>query len=191
MSYKDLLVVLDSDRSARVRIDLAAALAERFSAHLVALYPLRRAARKAPSQLGYFDPALLDPFFADLRERAREAADKVRAGVRTRRQPSRLVRRVARDSGRSGGRPGAARPLRRFGYSRPARSRSRRGRPALGRARSRLPSLPDARSWWSPMPVVSTPSAGGSWSDGTLLGKPPARSTTRCRCWRLPRSSPF
>ena len=30
MSYKDLLVVLDSDASAHVRIEIAAALAERF-----------------------------------------------------------------------------------------------------------------------------------------------------------------
>jgi hypothetical protein len=40
MSYKDLLVVLDSEAPARGRIDLAAALAERFAAHLVGLYPL-------------------------------------------------------------------------------------------------------------------------------------------------------
>jgi hypothetical protein len=40
MSYKDLLVGLDSDASARERIEIAAALAERFAAHLVGLYPL-------------------------------------------------------------------------------------------------------------------------------------------------------
>jgi nucleotide-binding universal stress UspA family protein len=76
MSYKDLLVVLDSDASARGRVDLAAALAERFAAHLVALYPLPTP--MASRHLGYFDPALLAPFFADLQQRAREAADKVR-----------------------------------------------------------------------------------------------------------------
>jgi len=76
MSYKDLLVVLDSEAAARGRIDLAATLAERFSAHLVGLYPLPVPQR--PRDLGYYDPALLDPFFRDLRERAREAADTVR-----------------------------------------------------------------------------------------------------------------
>jgi nucleotide-binding universal stress UspA family protein len=76
MSYKDLLVVLDSEAPARRRIDLAAALAERFGAHLVGLYPLP--IPEAPRHFGYYDPALLDPFFAELRERARETADKLR-----------------------------------------------------------------------------------------------------------------
>jgi hypothetical protein len=40
MSYKDLLVVLDAEPTARECTDLAAALAERFSAHLAGLYPL-------------------------------------------------------------------------------------------------------------------------------------------------------
>ena len=76
MSYKDLLVVLDSEAPARRRIDLAAALAERFEAHLVGLYPLP--IPEAPRHFGYYDPALLDPFFGELRERARETADKLR-----------------------------------------------------------------------------------------------------------------
>jgi nucleotide-binding universal stress UspA family protein len=76
VSYKDLLVVLDSEASARARIDLAAALAERFAAHLVGLYPLP--IPEAPRHFGYYDPALLDPFFEELQVRAREAADKQR-----------------------------------------------------------------------------------------------------------------
>ena len=76
MSYKDLLVVLDASAPARGRIDLATALAERFAAHLVGLYPMQIPER--PRELGYFDPAMLDPFFAEARERARNAADKVR-----------------------------------------------------------------------------------------------------------------
>jgi nucleotide-binding universal stress UspA family protein len=55
---------------------LAAALAERFSAHLVGLYPLPTP--QMPGHFGYFDPALLDPLFVELRERARSAAVKVR-----------------------------------------------------------------------------------------------------------------
>ena len=76
MSYKDLLVVLDSEAPARGRIDLAAALAERFEAHLVGLYPLP--IPEAPRHFGYYDPALLDPFFRELRERTRQTADKLR-----------------------------------------------------------------------------------------------------------------
>ena len=76
MSYKDLLVVLDSEAPARRRIDIAAALAERFDAHLVGLYPLP--IPEVPRHFGYYDPALLDPFFGELRGRARETADKLR-----------------------------------------------------------------------------------------------------------------
>jgi len=76
MSYKDLLVFLDAGAPARGRIDVAAALAERFAAHLAGLYPLPIPQR--PRELGYFDPAMLDPFFAEARERARDAADEVR-----------------------------------------------------------------------------------------------------------------
>jgi nucleotide-binding universal stress UspA family protein len=76
VSYKDLLVVLDSEATANERIELSSALAERFSSHLAALYPLPMP--EAPRHLGYYDPALLDPFFAELREKARNAAVKVR-----------------------------------------------------------------------------------------------------------------
>lgn len=76
MSYKDLVVVLDAEATARERIDFAAALAERFSAHLIGLYTLPTP--EAPRHFGYYDPALLDPFFLELRERARGAAVKMR-----------------------------------------------------------------------------------------------------------------
>jgi nucleotide-binding universal stress UspA family protein len=76
MSYKDLLVVLDSDKASRGRMELAAALAERYAAHLVGLYPLP--IPEAPRHFGYYDPALLDPFFRELREKAREVCDKER-----------------------------------------------------------------------------------------------------------------
>jgi nucleotide-binding universal stress UspA family protein len=76
MSYKDLLVVLDSEATARRSIDIAAELAQRFAAHLVGLYPVP--IPQAPRHFGYYDPALLNPFFEELRARAREAADKTR-----------------------------------------------------------------------------------------------------------------
>ena len=80
MSYKDLLVVLDPEAAARERIAFAATLAERFSAHLVGLYPLPTP--EAPRHFGYYDPTLLDPFFLELRERARSAAVKMREILR-------------------------------------------------------------------------------------------------------------
>ena len=76
MSYKDLLVVLDSDPASRRRIDLAAALAERFAAHLVGLYPLP--VPEVPHHLSYYDPAVLNPFFLDLRQQAQAASDRGR-----------------------------------------------------------------------------------------------------------------
>ena len=76
MSYKDLLVVLDSEATARKRVAFAAALAERFSAHLIGLYPLPTP--EAPRHFGYYDPALLDPFFTELRETSRSTAVKMR-----------------------------------------------------------------------------------------------------------------
>jgi hypothetical protein len=72
VSYKDLPVVLDSEATARKRSAFAAALAERFSAHLIGLYPLP--IPEAPRHFGYYDPALIDPFFAELREKSRSTA---------------------------------------------------------------------------------------------------------------------
>src|SRR5262245_53395071 len=77
MTYKDLLVVLGSESSARERIEIAAVLAERFAAHLVGLYALP--IPEAPQHFGQYDPTLLNPFFEELRARAREAADQTKA----------------------------------------------------------------------------------------------------------------
>jgi hypothetical protein len=76
MSYKDLLVVLDSETASRGRMDLAAALAARFAAHLVGLYLLP--IPETPRHLGYYDPAMLEPFFRELREKAPEVCAKER-----------------------------------------------------------------------------------------------------------------
>ena len=76
MSYKDLLVVLGSDAASRGRMALAAALAERFAAHLVGLYPFP--VPEIPRTFGYYNPALFDPIFRELREKAQEVCDKER-----------------------------------------------------------------------------------------------------------------
>jgi nucleotide-binding universal stress UspA family protein len=76
MSYKDLLVVLDSATDARGRIELAATLAERFAAHLVGLYPIP--SPELPRSAGYADLAPLEPMYREWRARMLEQAETVR-----------------------------------------------------------------------------------------------------------------
>jgi nucleotide-binding universal stress UspA family protein len=77
MAYKDLVVLLDAEPATRDRIELAAAMASRFGAHLVGLYA--EIVPELPRRHGYFDPALLDPLYREVeatsRERAREMRD--------------------------------------------------------------------------------------------------------------------
>jgi nucleotide-binding universal stress UspA family protein len=76
MSYKDLLVVLDQSGAARRNIDMAAALAAQFGAHLAAVYPVPTV--RFPSY-GTYDPAALDPRLRELEEKFREPVEKLRA----------------------------------------------------------------------------------------------------------------
>ncbi len=76
MSYKDLLVVLDSASDTRGRIELAASLAEKSAAHLVGLYPIP--SPDLPRRAGYADLAALEPVYREWRERALEQAEAVR-----------------------------------------------------------------------------------------------------------------
>jgi nucleotide-binding universal stress UspA family protein len=76
MSYKDLLVVLDAAADTPVRIGLAAAMAERFAAHLVGLYPIP--SPELPRRAGYADLAALEPVYREWRERALAQADNIR-----------------------------------------------------------------------------------------------------------------
>ena len=76
MGYKDLLVVVDTAADAAGRVALAAALAERFAAHLVALYPIPGA--ELPSRGGYADLAILEPVYREWRQRALDQAEEAR-----------------------------------------------------------------------------------------------------------------
>ncbi len=76
MSYKDLLVVLDSAPDTHGRIEFAAALAEQSAAHLVGLYPVP--SPDLPRRAGYADLAALEPVYREWRERALQQADSVR-----------------------------------------------------------------------------------------------------------------
>ena len=76
MAYKDLLVCLDTSPAGRRRIETAAALAERFGAHLIGLYP--RPQPRIASSFGYYDPTLFDPLYRDMLERIQQAAGELR-----------------------------------------------------------------------------------------------------------------
>ena len=75
--YKDLLVVLDAGDDAPGRLELAAALAERFSAHLVGLYPIP--SPDPPRRAGYAELAALEPVYREWRAQALEQAEALHA----------------------------------------------------------------------------------------------------------------
>jgi hypothetical protein len=75
VSYKDLLLVLDAEANARERIDFACTPPSDFLRISSACTHCRR---RKPRHFGYYDLTLLDPFFVELRERARSAAVKMR-----------------------------------------------------------------------------------------------------------------
>ncbi len=76
MSWKDLLVALDPAPDTPGRVELAAALAERFAGHLVALYPVPSA--ELPRHAAYPDLAMLEPVYHQWREQALEQAEAAR-----------------------------------------------------------------------------------------------------------------
>jgi len=80
MEYKDILVTLDNAAAARTRIELAAALAERFGAHLIGLSTVVAA---EPLQnrgyFEYFDRSLLDPLYRDFADKMKAEAEAARA----------------------------------------------------------------------------------------------------------------
>ncbi|MGH7113980.1 MAG: universal stress protein [Stellaceae bacterium] len=76
MSWKDLLVALDPAADTPGRVELAAALAERFAAHLVGLYAIP--SPELPRHAAYPDLAMLEPMYHEWRERALEQAEAAR-----------------------------------------------------------------------------------------------------------------
>jgi nucleotide-binding universal stress UspA family protein len=80
MDYKDILVTVDNAPAGQARLDLAAALAERFAAHLIGLHASVTPLSPLPG--GYFDqfnPALLDSLYREFSERMAERAEAARA----------------------------------------------------------------------------------------------------------------
>jgi nucleotide-binding universal stress UspA family protein len=79
MAFKDILVALDTARAARGCAELAAALAERFSAHLIGLHTSLPV--EAPGQRGYFDyfdRSLLDPLYREYRRKIEAEGEATR-----------------------------------------------------------------------------------------------------------------
>lgn len=79
MGFKDILIALDTAPAARGRLELAAALAERFDAHLIGLHT--SVAAEAPHRSGYFeyfDRSLLDPLYRDVAEKMGAEAEQTR-----------------------------------------------------------------------------------------------------------------
>jgi nucleotide-binding universal stress UspA family protein len=83
MGLKDILVALDTAPAARRRIELAAALAERFTAHLIGLHAtMATMAMQPPHGRGYFDyfdRSLLEPLYREFSERMQAEADEARS----------------------------------------------------------------------------------------------------------------
>src|SRR5437763_3578735 len=80
MGFKDILVALDTAGAARGRVELAAALAERFDAHLIGLYTTPPV--DAPPRRGYFDyfdRSLLDPLYREYRQKTQADGAATRA----------------------------------------------------------------------------------------------------------------
>ena len=79
MGFKDILVALDTARPARGRVELAAALAERFAAHLIGLHAALPA--EAPRRRGYFDyfdHSLLDPLYREYEQKTQRESEATR-----------------------------------------------------------------------------------------------------------------
>jgi len=78
MHLKDILVIVDPAPAARGRVEIAAALAERFAAHLVGLHT--SLSPDAPQTRGYFEyfNRSLDSSHAEFAEKMRTEADAMR-----------------------------------------------------------------------------------------------------------------
>lgn len=79
MGFKDILVALDNARPTRGRVELAAALAERFAAHLIGLHSTLPAdAPHARGYFDYFDRSLLDPLYSEYQQKVHAESEATR-----------------------------------------------------------------------------------------------------------------
>lgn len=89
MGYKEILVTVDTAPAGSARLDVAAALAERFEAHLIGLHTsLTPLMPPSGSYFEHFDRSLLDPLYREFSERMlkrEEAAQSLFEGIARRR----------------------------------------------------------------------------------------------------------
>jgi nucleotide-binding universal stress UspA family protein len=79
MGFKDILVALDTMPSTRRRVELAAALAQRFDGHLVGVHAaLAAVPPRARGYFEYFDQSLLEPLYRDFGEKLQAEAEASR-----------------------------------------------------------------------------------------------------------------
>jgi len=79
MGFKDILVTLDTARPARGRVELAAALAERFGAHLIGLnVTLPVEAPRPRGYFDYFDRSLLEPVYREYQQKIEADSEAAR-----------------------------------------------------------------------------------------------------------------
>jgi nucleotide-binding universal stress UspA family protein len=85
MSFKDILVALDTAPATRARIELAVALASRFDAHLIGLHttPAAVGLPRGRGYFEYFDRSLLDPLYRDFGEKLEAEAEQSRQAFET------------------------------------------------------------------------------------------------------------
>jgi nucleotide-binding universal stress UspA family protein len=80
MSFKDILVALDTAPPARARVELAVALASRFDAHLIGLHTTPSVGLpRGHGYFDYFDRSLLDPLYAEFAKKQQEEAEATRS----------------------------------------------------------------------------------------------------------------
>ncbi len=182
MGFKDILVALDTAPPARGRAELAAALAERFDAHLIGLHTTldERAVRRR-RYFDYFDHLLLDPLYRDLAEKMRSEAETTRhlfEEITTRRGLSAEWRNASGYPSEMTALHGRYADLIVLGQPEPDGLQA-----ALFRPRPEEVALAVGR------PILVVPYAG-SWAEigrrvlvaGMRAAKRRARSTMRCRC---------
>ena len=80
MGFKDILVAVDTASAASGRVELAAALAERFDAHLIGLHTAIAANdKRGRGYFDVFDRSLVEPLYRDFVDKMQAEADAARA----------------------------------------------------------------------------------------------------------------
>lgn len=80
MGYKEILVSVDTAPAGAARLDLAAALAERFAAHLIGLHTsLMPLLPPSGGYFDHFDRSLIDELYGEFSDRLREREEAARS----------------------------------------------------------------------------------------------------------------